>query len=140
MPFGGLVSETKEKFLMVSRKNKQDPVVPAEASYERRTQYTVTPEKFALTWNACESAEEVAEKLGMPKPIVLARVSNYRKMGIHLKKMRRKNSRRLDVDKINRLIAETEAAEESQTKEALTEQMRTLEQSLRQLKKQAGLR
>src|SRR6478672_7811948 len=92
--------------LMVSRKKhaQKRPRASAESVYERRTRYTVTPEEFALTWNSCDSAEEVAEKLGMPKPIILARVSNYRKKGVHLKKMRRKNARRLDVDKLNRSI------------------------------------
>jgi hypothetical protein len=64
----------------------------------------VTPDEFALTWQASDSAEEAAEKLGMPEPIVLARVSNYRKLGVNLKKMPRKNSRRVDVEGINKSI------------------------------------
>jgi hypothetical protein len=79
-------------------RNKQEPEV--------RTHYEVSAEEFALTWNRSGSAQEAAERLGMPLPIVQARVSNYRKRGVNLKKMPRKNSRRLDVAKINECIRE----------------------------------
>jgi hypothetical protein len=68
---------------------------------EERTQYQISAEQFALTWNDSQSTDEACERLGMPRGIVLARVSNYRKRGIKMKKMPRKNSRRLDVDGIN---------------------------------------
>jgi hypothetical protein len=48
----------------------------------------------------------VAEKLGMHEPIVLARVSNYRKQGLNLQKMRGKNTRRVDVEVIKKRIGE----------------------------------
>jgi hypothetical protein len=88
---------------MAKKKSERKPPTPRPVK-EERTHYPVSPEKFALIWNSCESAEEAAEKLEMPKPIVLARVSNYRQKGVRLKKMRRKNSRRLDVEKINQII------------------------------------
>lgn len=93
----------------MTRKNKPRAEHKRSAApmYEGRTRYEVTPEEFALTWNASDSAEEVAEKLGMPEPIVLARVSNYRKRGVNLKKMRRKNARRVDVEAINKSIETT---------------------------------
>jgi uncharacterized protein (TIGR02996 family) len=62
---------------------------PLAKEVERRAKYFVSPEKFVLAWNDSESADEVAERLGMTKPIVLARVSAYRKKGVHLKKMRK---------------------------------------------------
>jgi hypothetical protein len=76
---------------------------PAVQEVQHRTRYAVTPEEFALTWNDSESADEAAERLKMPKPIVLARVSAYRNKGVKLKKMRRANSR-LDVEKLNNII------------------------------------
>jgi hypothetical protein len=79
-------------------RNKQEPEV--------RTHYEVSAEEFAMTWNRSGSAQEAAETLGMPLPIVQARVSNYRKRGVNLKKMPRKNSRRLDVAKLNECISE----------------------------------
>ncbi len=69
-----------------------------------REKYDVPPEVFIEAWQRAESAEEVAEKLGMPKPIVHARASNYRMAGIKLKKMPRRPKNRLDVDKLNKLI------------------------------------
>ncbi len=50
-----------------------------------REKYDVTPEQFIGAWQRAESAEEVAERLNMPKPIVHARASNYRMAGIKLK-------------------------------------------------------
>ena len=70
---------------------------------ERRTSYEVSAKTFALTWNRAGSAEEAAQKLEMPLPIVLARVSRYRKGGMKLKRMPRKNSRGFDVEYINKL-------------------------------------
>jgi hypothetical protein len=89
---------------MAKKKKQQDTPMPP--AYQERTRYRVSAEEFAITWNSCQSAEEVAEKLGMPKPIVLARVSNYRRNGLKLKKMKRKNSRRLNVGEINNLLEE----------------------------------
>lgn len=80
--------------------NKKKPKRPTES----RTKYEITPEKFVEIWSRAESAEEAAEEMGMPLPIVLARVSNYRKKGVRLKKMPRKNSRRVDVDHLNKII------------------------------------
>lgn len=49
----------------------------------------------------------MAATLKMPKPIVLARKSDYVKAGVKLKKMPRKRaSRNLDVDTLNALIEE----------------------------------
>jgi hypothetical protein len=75
----------------------------------KRTSYAVSPEQFVRTWQTSQTAQEVADKLGMPKPIVLARASGYRKEGIKLKKLRRESRRGLDVDALNRLIAEIDA-------------------------------
>jgi hypothetical protein len=49
-------------------------------------------------WQSSETAQEVADKLKpMPLPIVLARASSYRKDGIHLKKLKKKPRRGLNV-------------------------------------------
>ncbi len=75
-----------------------------------RHQYSVTPEDFVRTWQTSESADEVATKLKMPKNIVLARSAVYRKNrpdgtpGVPLKRMSRKNSRKLDVVALTELV------------------------------------
>ncbi len=69
-----------------------------------KTDYSVSPEEFIQAWQSSSSAQEVADKLKMPKPIVLARASTYRKAGVHIKKMPRVSNRRLDVAALNRLI------------------------------------
>jgi len=79
----------------------------AEKPSGGRTEYDVSPESFIRAWQASQSVDEVAATLKMPKPIVLARKSNYKKAGIKLKSMPRKSTdRRLDVDKLNALIDE----------------------------------
>ena len=91
--------------LMAKQKGKKETPSP-EYVHEERTRYPVTAADFVLCWNTSESADEVAEKLHMPKPIVQARVSNYRKRGIVMKKMRRKNARRVDVNLMNQMLEE----------------------------------
>jgi hypothetical protein len=71
-----------------------------------RAEYGVTPEQFITAWQTSESADEVAEKLKMPKPIVHARASFYRQAGLKLKKMPRRSRKGLDVERLNRLIEE----------------------------------
>jgi hypothetical protein len=71
-----------------------------------RRNYDVTPEQFVKTWQGSETTQEVADKLGMPLPIVFARASAYRKAGVHLKKHKRKGKQGLDVEGLNRLIAQ----------------------------------
>ncbi len=92
-----------------------DETVAKKAPKERKT-YNVTPAQFVETWEASNSAAEVAAKLGMPKNIVLARSAVYRKnradgsAGIPLKKMPRVNPRRLDVEKLRGLTNEVREA------------------------------
>jgi hypothetical protein len=69
-----------------------------------KTDYSVSPEEFIRVWQTSSSAQEVADKLKMPKPIVLARASNYRKTGVKIKNMPRGATRRLDVAALNKLI------------------------------------
>jgi hypothetical protein len=69
-----------------------------------KTDYSVPAEDFIRAWQSASSAQEVADRLKMPKPIVLARAANYRKAGVHIKKMPRRSNRRLDVAALNKLI------------------------------------
>ena len=69
-----------------------------------RKKYDVDGKKFVAAWQDSNSAAEAAEKLGMPRNIVLARYALYKGKGVTLKKMDRKNPRRLDVDELNRQI------------------------------------
>src|SRR5262245_54386200 len=90
----------------MARKNLGEPPEPAQQNGERkeRATYDVSPEQFVHAWQTSDSADEVAEKLKMPKPIVHARVSLYRQFGIKLKKMPRRRKDRLDVEALNRMI------------------------------------
>jgi hypothetical protein len=65
---------------------------------------------FCEVWNTSASAQEVADRLGKPKNLVLAQSATYRNRGIALKVMPRKAPKRLDVDAINKRLAELEAA------------------------------
>jgi hypothetical protein len=77
---------------------------------QTRTEYNVSPEEFIRVWQTAASADEVAEKLKMPKPIVHARATTYRKAGIKLKSMPRTGRASLDVEALNRLVDELAAA------------------------------
>ena len=88
----------------------------AKKATRGRTEYAVSPERFIRTWQQSSSVAEVAETLGMPKPIVLARKSNYTKLGIQLKKMPRQSpDRSLDVEGLNALIEEINRSGENPT-------------------------
>ena len=79
----------------------------AKKTRRGRTEYDVSPEKFIRVWQQSTSVDDVAAKLGMPKPIVLARKSNYTALGIKLKKMPRKSTDRgLNVNALNAMIEE----------------------------------
>jgi len=84
-----------------------------DGTAKRRAAYDVTPEQFITAWQTSESADEVADKLKMPKAIVLARASGYRRAGLKLKKMPRRPSKVLDIERLNRLIEELNARTES---------------------------
>src|SRR5262249_4333794 len=76
--------------------------VSSPDAYRQRVTYDVSAEEFITAWEQAGSAEEVVEKLGMPKAIVHARASTYRSAGIKLKKMPRKASNKLDIDALNK--------------------------------------
>jgi hypothetical protein len=56
----------------------------------KKKDYNVPAEEFVQTWQKSSSTKEVAEALGMPEGIVLARESRYRQAGMNLKKMKSK--------------------------------------------------
>jgi hypothetical protein len=70
----------------------------------KKTDYGVDPKAFIEAWEASRTPQEVADKLKMPKAIVLARASNYRQAGVKLKKLQRRSKRAIDVEGLNRLI------------------------------------
>ena len=81
-----------------------------------RTEYDVSPEQFIRVWQQSTSVDDVATKVGMPKPIVLARKSNYTGLGIKLKKMPRKSrDRGLDVNALNAMIEELDRSGKNPT-------------------------
>ena len=76
-----------------------------ETSSLGRTHYNITPEQFVKVWQVSETSQEVADKLGMPLPIIFARASSYRKAGVHPKKLKRKEKQGAGRGKVwNRLI------------------------------------
>jgi transcription elongation factor Elf1 len=81
-----------------------------------KTDYNVDAETFIRTWQQAQSAQEVADKLNMPKDIVHARASTYRNAGIRLKKMPRHSNKALDVEALNKLIDSLEADIEEGTR------------------------
>lgn len=91
----------------------EETTVDSVEAKEKKTRkhYNVSDRQFCQTWQESNSAQEVADKLQMPKNIVLARSAVYRNKGVDLKSMPRKNPRKLDVNKLNELIKETAAAQ-----------------------------
>ena len=67
--------------------------------------HVVTPDEFVVAWTTSATVDEVAARLKLPKPIVSARASAYRRRGVQLKKMRRGNQQKLNVQLLNDLIA-----------------------------------
>lgn len=74
-------------------------------SKKSRKSYNVPPETFVAVWQSSNSAQEAADRLGMPKDIAQARASGYRNEGVRLKMMPRGAvTRKLSVPALNRLI------------------------------------
>lgn len=96
----------------MSEQNQLDNVIETPAGavaveakqVKTRNRYNVSSEEFVKVWQDSASANEVSEKLKMPKNIVLARSATYRKAGVNLKKMPRQNPRKLDVGTLNTLV------------------------------------
>jgi len=76
---------------------------PSHTVRRQGVQYNVKANEFVWAWQTSETAAEVAERLGMPRPIVYARASSYRKRGVRLKKLKRSSPRGLNTDALNRL-------------------------------------
>lgn len=74
-----------------------------------RKKYDVPAEVFCRVWQLAESADQVAEQLKMPKSIVLARASFYRKSGVKLKKCTRRRAG-VDVAGLNAMLGSLDAA------------------------------
>jgi hypothetical protein len=83
--------------------------MPKRKQKSMKKDYHVTPEQFIRVWQTSETAEEAATRLGMPKPIVHARASEYRGMGITLKKMPRAKSPIIDIARLNTVIKQLDA-------------------------------
>lgn len=76
------------------------------ANKKKPTQYNVTMEQVFEAWQTSDSADEAAKKLKMPKLILLARISSYRKAGAPLKQMQRQRQTQRDPEKMAKLIAQ----------------------------------
>lgn len=63
---------------------------------------------FVKTVNASNSFREVAEKLGVTVSSVSTRYKKYKRLGIVMKDIVTRISRKLDADEINRKVAEAQ--------------------------------
>ncbi len=61
---------------------------------------------FCRAYNSSDSTAEVAEKTGMSQAAVNSRAANYRRKGALLKRLGRKGPAAINVDGINRMLAE----------------------------------
>lgn len=90
---------------------------------KQRKEYNVSAEKFVETWNAVAkrggNAQEVADLLGMPKNLVLARKSNYTKPrkdgspGVKLLPIKKRNPRKLNIENLNEIASKAAEVEET---------------------------
>lgn len=70
-----------------------------------------TPEDFVRAWQTSDSIKSVMEITGLSYTSVSRRVSDYRKKGINLKKMKHGRSS-IDVDALNKICQSTPEAKE----------------------------
>jgi hypothetical protein len=68
-----------------------------------RKKYDVDADEFCRVWQLASSADQASRELNMPKPIVLARASFYRKKGVRLKKFPR-HKVRLNIGDLNEML------------------------------------
>lgn len=82
-----------------------------------RKNYGVSPERFVQTWQECNTIQEVADKLNMPKNLVFSRSANYRKVrsdgtpGVPLKVMPRQRHSKVDIGKLTKLVEQANVSE-----------------------------
>lgn len=80
--------------------------MPDPTPKRKRNKYNVPAEKFVLIWNEGKCVREIAAATGMPKKIASAWASQLRGRGVDLKKFTGREEKRLDVDKLNKLIGD----------------------------------
>jgi hypothetical protein len=105
---------------MAKKKVDRQDQLPEQApeQLKGRKAYDVSPQRFVEVWQTSGSADEVAERLDMPKPIVHARASNYRSLGVKLKKMPRSSKLKLNVEALNQQIEQFNARQRGEAEEA----------------------
>lgn len=83
----------------------------------RKNEYGVTPEQFVTAWmrsyHAGEGMAGVVARTGMPKAIVSARASGYRRLGVKLPRFPRGPRRLIDVAALSRKCVEWKLAYEA---------------------------
>jgi hypothetical protein len=84
--------------------NAENATATSEQGERRQTNYGVSPEAFVMAFEEANTVSDVAEKLAIPIPIVHARASVYRRLGVKLKKLKRRKSSSVDVDRLNKLL------------------------------------
>lgn len=97
---------------------------PGAGKKFKKTDYGIDAETFVSAWERSGSMDEVFEALklisekegkpAMPKPIIVARASEYRKLKIPLKIMPRVKENAVDVKRLTALVMKIRA---EQTKE-----------------------
>lgn len=76
-----------------------------------KTNYGVSAETFLRVYQAASSPQEVADLLGMPRPIIAARASAYRRKGLQVKRFPR-GSKALDLEALSKLLEQIDREQE----------------------------
>ncbi len=93
----GVVSSVVKETETNSQSNNQ-------GTHKMKKRPHTSPEDFIRAYQKCNSHQEVAEKLNVTQNTVYQRSLKFRKMGINLKMMERKQKSKIDVQDLNALI------------------------------------
>lgn len=93
----GVVSSVVKETETNSQSNNQ-------GTHKMKKRQHTSPEDFIRAYQKCNSHQEVAEKLNVTQNTVYQRSLKFRKMGINLKMMERKQKSKIDVQDLNALI------------------------------------
>ena len=97
----GVVSSVVKETETNSQSNNQEN---NQGTHKMKKRPHTSPEDFIRAYQKCNSHQEVAEKLNVTQNTVYQRSLKFRKMGINLKMMERKQKSKIDVQDLNALI------------------------------------
>ena len=80
-----VTEENKNDYTIVDGNNRAQPKLPKKRGRPEK----VSKDIFQEVWNKCETLDEVAETLGLPRTSVSVKASNMRKLGCTMKRMKK---------------------------------------------------